>query len=78
MGKGGTEQDADDIFQETVVSFIESVHKDKFRQESGKDLSWSPISKISGLMKSGENKEQETGRNYMKQERIRRMQKSMT
>lgn len=35
MGKGGTEQDADDIFQETVVSFIESVHKDKFRQESG-------------------------------------------
>src|SRR6476619_2005147 len=35
MGKGGTEQDADDIFQETVVSFIESVQKDKFRQESG-------------------------------------------
>jgi RNA polymerase sigma factor (sigma-70 family) len=35
MGKGGTEQDADDIFQETVVSFIDSVQKSKFRQESG-------------------------------------------
>jgi RNA polymerase sigma factor (sigma-70 family) len=35
MGKGGTEQDADDIFQETVVSFIETVQKGKFRQESG-------------------------------------------
>jgi RNA polymerase sigma factor (sigma-70 family) len=35
MGKGGTEQDADDIFQETIVSFIESVQKGKFRQESG-------------------------------------------
>jgi RNA polymerase sigma factor (sigma-70 family) len=35
MGKGGTSQDADDIFQETVVSFIDSVQKDKFRQESG-------------------------------------------
>jgi len=35
MGKGGTEQDADDIFQETVVSFIDTVQKDKYRQESG-------------------------------------------
>src|SRR5664279_1495071 len=35
MGKGGTEQDADDIFQETVVSFIDTVKKGKFRQESG-------------------------------------------
>jgi RNA polymerase sigma factor (sigma-70 family) len=35
MGKGGTEQDADDIFQETVVSFIDVVQKGKFRQESG-------------------------------------------
>lgn len=35
MGKGGTEQDADDIFQETVVSFIDSIQKAKFRQESG-------------------------------------------
>jgi RNA polymerase sigma factor (sigma-70 family) len=35
MGKGATEQDADDIFQETVVSFIESVQKGKFRRESG-------------------------------------------
>ncbi len=35
MGKGGTEQDADDIFQETVVSFIDIVQKAKFRQESG-------------------------------------------
>jgi RNA polymerase sigma factor (sigma-70 family) len=34
-GKGGTEQDADDIFQETVVSFIDAVQKLKFRQESG-------------------------------------------
>jgi RNA polymerase sigma factor (sigma-70 family) len=34
-GKGGTDQDADDIFQETVVSFIDSVQKSKFRQESG-------------------------------------------
>jgi len=35
MGKGGTEQDADDIFQETIVSFIDTVQKGKFRQESG-------------------------------------------
>jgi RNA polymerase sigma factor (sigma-70 family) len=35
MGKGGTEQDADDIFQETIVSFIDTVQKEKFRQESG-------------------------------------------
>ncbi len=35
MGKGGTEQDADDIFQETVVSFIDIIQKAKFRQESG-------------------------------------------
>jgi RNA polymerase sigma factor (sigma-70 family) len=34
-GQVGTEQDADDIFQETVVSFIDSVQKSKFRQESG-------------------------------------------
>jgi RNA polymerase sigma factor (sigma-70 family) len=35
MSKGGTEQDADDIFQETIVSFIDCVQKRKFRQESG-------------------------------------------
>jgi RNA polymerase sigma factor, sigma-70 family len=35
MGKGGTAQDADDIFQETVVAFIDTVQKEKFRQESG-------------------------------------------
>ena len=35
MGKGGTEQDADDVFQETVVAFIDIVQKEKFRQESG-------------------------------------------
>jgi RNA polymerase sigma factor (sigma-70 family) len=35
IGQGGTEQDADDIFQETVVSFIDTVQKGKFRQESG-------------------------------------------
>ncbi len=34
MGKGGAEQDADDIFQETIVSFIDIVQKGKFRQES--------------------------------------------
>jgi RNA polymerase sigma factor (sigma-70 family) len=34
MGKGGTEQDADDIFQETIVSFIDIVQKGKFREES--------------------------------------------
>jgi RNA polymerase sigma factor (sigma-70 family) len=34
-GKGGSEQDADDIFQETVLSFIDVVEKGKFRQESG-------------------------------------------
>ena len=34
MGKGGTEQDADDIFQETVVSFIEIVKKGSYRQEA--------------------------------------------
>ena len=31
---GGSEQDADDIFQETVVAFIEVVRKGKFRMES--------------------------------------------
>jgi RNA polymerase sigma factor (sigma-70 family) len=35
IGKGGTKQDADDIFQETVVSFIDAVQNGKFRQESG-------------------------------------------
>jgi RNA polymerase sigma factor (sigma-70 family) len=33
-GKGGTEQDADDIFQETIISFIEVIQKGKFRGES--------------------------------------------
>lgn len=31
---GGSEQDADDIFQETVVAFIDIVRKGKFRMES--------------------------------------------
>lgn len=31
---GGSEQDADDIFQETVVAFIDVVKKGKFRMES--------------------------------------------
>jgi RNA polymerase sigma factor (sigma-70 family) len=31
---GGNEQDADDIFQETVVSFVEMVRLGKFRQEA--------------------------------------------
>ncbi|HTI94096.1 MAG TPA: sigma-70 family RNA polymerase sigma factor [Puia sp.] len=34
MGYGGNEQDADDIFQETVVAFIDSVKKGKYRQEA--------------------------------------------
>jgi len=34
IGKGGSQQDADDIFQETVVAFIDTVRKGKFRQES--------------------------------------------
>ncbi len=35
IGRGGSEQDADDIFQETVISFIDTVQKGKFRFESG-------------------------------------------
>src|ERR1700712_309613 len=35
MGRGGNEQDADDIFQETIVAFIDTVQKGKFRAESG-------------------------------------------
>jgi RNA polymerase sigma factor (sigma-70 family) len=31
---GGNEQDADDVFQETVVAFIEIVRKGNFRMES--------------------------------------------
>src|SRR6267142_3090177 len=31
---GGSEQDADDIFQEAVVAFIDVVRKGKFRMES--------------------------------------------
>jgi len=31
----GNEQDAEDIFQEVIVTFIEIVKKDKFRGESG-------------------------------------------
>lgn len=34
MSYGGSEQDADDVFQETVVAFIDSVKKGKYRQES--------------------------------------------
>lgn len=34
LSNGGNEQDADDIFQETVVSFIELVRMGKFRQEA--------------------------------------------
>ena len=31
---GGSEQDADDVFQETVVSFIDMVKKGKYRMEA--------------------------------------------
>lgn len=34
ISNGGNEQDADDIFQETVVAFIEMVRMGKFRQEA--------------------------------------------
>ncbi|MDP4261593.1 MAG: sigma-70 family RNA polymerase sigma factor [Bacteroidota bacterium] len=34
MNNSGSRQDAEDIFQEVVVSFIELVQKDKFRGES--------------------------------------------
>src|ERR1700754_1874948 len=34
MSYGGNEQDADDVFQETVIAFIDSVRKGKYRQES--------------------------------------------
>ena len=34
MNNSGTRQDAEDIFQEVVVSFIDLVQKDKFRGES--------------------------------------------
>jgi RNA polymerase sigma factor (sigma-70 family) len=34
MNNNGSRQDAEDVFQEVVVSFIELVQKDKFRGES--------------------------------------------
>jgi RNA polymerase sigma factor (sigma-70 family) len=34
MQHGGSEQDADDIFQETVVAFIEVVQKGNYRKEA--------------------------------------------
>lgn len=34
MGYGGSQQDAEDVFQETVVSFIEVVKKGKYRMEA--------------------------------------------
>ncbi len=34
LANNGSQQDAEDIFQETMVSFIELVQKDKFRGES--------------------------------------------
>lgn len=35
LNNSGSRQDAEDIFQEVVVSFIDIVQKDKFRGESG-------------------------------------------
>jgi RNA polymerase sigma factor (sigma-70 family) len=35
MSNGGNQQDADDIFQETIVTFIDVVKKNKFRMEAG-------------------------------------------
>jgi len=34
VNNGGSQQDADDIFQETVIAFIEIVQKDKYRLEA--------------------------------------------
>lgn len=34
IGHGASEQDAEDVFQETVLSFIEVVKKGKYRQEA--------------------------------------------
>ena len=34
IGHGASQQDAEDVFQETVVSFIEIVRKGKYRQEA--------------------------------------------
>ena len=34
MNNNGSRQDAEDIFQDTVVSFIDMVQKDKFREEA--------------------------------------------
>jgi RNA polymerase sigma factor (sigma-70 family) len=34
MSKGGSEQDAEDVFQETVTAFIDIVQKGKFRGEA--------------------------------------------
>ncbi|HEY4062129.1 MAG TPA: sigma-70 family RNA polymerase sigma factor [Puia sp.] len=34
IGYGGSRQDAEDVFQETVISFIEIVKKGKFRMEA--------------------------------------------
>ena len=34
MNYGGSEQDADDVFQETVVAFIDAVKKGKYRMEA--------------------------------------------
>ena len=34
MNNSGSRQDAEDVFQEVVLSFIEMIQKDKFREES--------------------------------------------
>jgi RNA polymerase sigma factor (sigma-70 family) len=34
LNNGGNEQDAEDIFQESIVSFIDMVKNDKYRQEA--------------------------------------------
>jgi len=34
MSYGGNQQDADDVFQETVIAFIDTVTKGKYRQEA--------------------------------------------
>ena len=34
VGNGGSQQDADDVFQETLVAFIDLVRKDKYRGDA--------------------------------------------
>jgi len=69
MSRGGNEQDADDIFQETVVSFIDIVKRGKFRGEASIRTFLNAVAKniwfneLSKRKRSGEReKKYETGK----------------